>query len=295
MKIVVAGASGLIGTALVPFLISQGHQVATLVCSKLPTTPQEILWNPSTGEIDSQALEGFDAFINLAGENIASGRWSAARKTRIHDSREQATRLLCDTIARLKQPPKVLINASAIGYYGDRGEESLIETSSSGTGFLAQVCRDWEASTERAQSHGVRVVCLRIGVVLTPKGGALRSMLLPFKLGLGGKIGSGKQIMSWVTLDDLVNIFAFALSHHALEGPVNVVAPNPVTNAEFTKALGSALKRPTWLPFPAFAARLILGEMADELLLSSAKVLPTKLQKAGYTWLYPKIQDALVL
>lgn len=292
MHILVSGSHGLIGSALIPFLKGQSHQVSRLV-RQTPKQQGEIHWDPIAGSIDAASLDGLAVVVHLAGENIASGRWTAARKATIRDSRVRGTRLLSESVAKLGRPPRVLVSASAIGYYGNRGDERLTETSHAGSGFLCDVCQEWEGATEPALKRGIRVVSLRIGVVLSPKGGALAKMLPPFRMGVGGKIGGGNQHMSWIAIDDLVGIIAQALSADALAGPVNAVAPNPVTNAEFTKALGRVLGRPTFFPMPAFAARLAFGEMADELLLASARVEPTKLLAGGYRFQFPKLEPAL--
>ena len=293
MKILVTGSSGLIGSALVPLLTSQGQSVTRLVRSKPTPGEAGIYWDPSTKTIDTLSLEGFDAVVHLAGENIAAGRWTAKQKARIRDSRVKGTRLLAESLARLARRPAVLLCASAIGYYGDRGEEVLQESSPSGSGFLAEVCREWEAAAEPAARSGIRVVNLRMGVVLSLKGGALATMLLPFRLGVGGRIGDGKQYMSWIAIDDVVGAFSFALRSAALSGPVNVVAPNPVTNAEFTKTLGRVLGRPTVFPMPAFAARLAFGEMADALLLASARLDPAKFLATGFKFRFTELEPAL--
>jgi uncharacterized protein (TIGR01777 family) len=293
MKILVSGSSGLVGTALVARLKKDGHEVVPLVRSKPAPGVPGVHWHPLTGIVEHEALEGFDAVVHLAGENIASGRWSAERKARIRDSRVQGTRLLCGAFERLQRPPRMLACASAVGYYGSRGDELLTEASSAGTGFLAEVCREWEQATAPAADRGVRVVSMRIGVILSPLGGALQRMLLPFKLGGGGIIGSGKQYWSWITLDDVVGAIDHVLKTEALRGPVNFVAPNPATNHEFTKTLGRVLHRPTVLPMPAFAARLALGEMADELLLSSTRVDPVRLKETDYKFSHPNLEEAL--
>lgn len=293
MKILVTGSSGLIGSALVPVLTSEGHDVTRLVRSKPRLGEAGIYWDPSIETIDTPSLEGFGGVVHLAGENIAAGRWTAEQKARIRDSRVKGTRLLAESLARLARRPAVLLCASALGYYGNRGEEVLKESSPSGSGFLAEVCREWEAAAEPAARCGIRVVNLRMGVVLSPKGGALSRMLPPFRLGLGGRVGDGKQYMSWIAIDDVVGAFSFALKREALCGPVNVVAPNPVTNAEFTKTLGRVLGRPTVFPMPAFAARLAFGEMADALLLASARLEPAKLLGTGYAVRFAELEGAL--
>jgi uncharacterized protein (TIGR01777 family) len=235
-----------------------------------------------------------DAVIHLAGESIAGGRWTAARKARIRDSRTQGTRLLAETLAQLARPPKVLISGSAIGYYGDRGQEILTENEGPGSNFLAGVCRAWESATEPAAHNGTRVVILRTGIVLSRKGGALARMLTPFRMGVGGVVGSGKQFMSWISIDDLVRIILYALKIETVKGPVNAVAPKPVTNAEFTRLLGRILRRPTVLPMPGIAARLAFGEMADELLLASTRVAPAKLEASGFVFRHPDLESALM-
>jgi uncharacterized protein (TIGR01777 family) len=293
MNILVTGSTGLIGSALVPALTAQGHRVSRLVRSKLNLGNRDTYWDPSAAKLDVASLENLDAVVHLAGENIAGGRWTAARKARIRDSRIQGTRLLSDSIAKLTQSPKILISASAVGYYGDRGDETLTEESSAGSNFLAGVCQEWEAATGAAKQRGIRVVAMRFGVVLSPSGGALAKMLLPFRMGVGGVVGSGRQYMSWIALTDLVGAIIHALKTDSLHGPVNTVAPNPVTNAEFTKTLGHVLRRPTIFPMPAFAARLIFGQMADELLLASARVVPSKLLASGFVFHYPELEPAL--
>lgn len=291
MKVLITGSHGLVGSQLVSFLTSQGHKVVRL--GRGEAEAGQVRWDPAAGKIDKEALEGFDAVVHLAGDNIASGRWTPEKKRSIRDSRIQGTKLLSETLASLANPPKVLITASAIGYYGDRGEEVLTEESAPGSGFLAEVCREWEASTLTARNRGIRVAELRIGVVLSPKGGALTKMLPPFRLGAGGRLGSGKQYMSWVALDDLIGIIQHVLTHDELEGPINAVAPNPVTNSEFTAALGASLNRPTIFPVPGLAVNLLLGEMANELLLASARVQPAKLISTGYLFRYPQIAPLL--
>jgi hypothetical protein len=296
MKIIVTGSSGLVGSALVPSLLGRGHEVTRLVRG----TPgsgtagvREAAWHPERGEIDAAALEGHDAAVHLAGENIAAGRWTDEQKRRIRESRVRGTSLLAGALAGLREKPGALISASAIGYYGDRGTEVLTEESAPGKDFLADVCREWESAAEPAHAAGIRTVLLRFGLILSADGGALAKMLLPFKLGVGGRVGDGRQFYSWVTLDDVINVIHFALAEETLSGPVNVVAPKPVTNAEFTKALGRALGRPTLFPAPAFGLRLAFGEMADALLLASERVEPERLLSAGFQFKHPDIDAAL--
>lgn len=297
MKIIVTGSTGLVGTALVRSLLAEGHQVTRMVRGgaqtfRAPGT-SAVSWDPSKGTVNAAELEGHDAAVHLAGEPIA-GRWTEEKKRRIRESRVKSTRLLAETLAGLKDKPRVLVSASAIGFYGDRGGEVLHEESASGDDFLSEVCREWEKAALPASQAGIRVVHLRIGIVLSARGGALAQMLTPFKFGLGGPIGGGRQYMSWVALDDVVGIIRHALTHEEVRGPVNTVAPQPVTNAEFVKALGRALNRPAVLPMPAFALRLALGrEMADALLLGGARVEPARLKATGYQFAYPELEGAL--
>ena len=264
-----------------------------LVRSEPAAGDRAIRWDPDQGKLDLAGLEAIDVVVHLAGENIASGRWTAEKKARIRDSRVKGTRLLSETLSRLTQPPRVLVAASAIGFYGDRGDELLTEVSPRGSGFLAEVCQEWEQATQPASQRGIRVVNLRFGVILSPAGGALAKMLTPFRMGVGGKIGSGRQYMSWIALDDATGAVQHALANGSLHGPVNGVAPRPVTNLEFTKTLGRVLVRPTILPMPVFAARLAFGEMANELLLASARVEPSALVKGGYVFGHPDLEGAL--
>jgi uncharacterized protein (TIGR01777 family) len=293
MNILVSGSHGLIGSTLIPFLTTGGHQVTRLSRAATAGAAPTLQWDPESNSIPTPALDGLDAVVHLAGENIASGRWTAEKKARIRDSRVKGTRLLCEALAQLANPPKVLVSASAIGFYGDRGDTAVTENSRPGMDFLAQVCRDWEAATEAATARGIRVVNLRIGVVLSPAGGALAKMLTPFRLGAGGVIGDGGQYMSWIALDDVVGAIQHVLLTESLQGPVNAVAPHPVTNRQFTKILGHVLGRPTLFPMPAFAARAMFGEMADALLLASTRVEPKQLQATGYAFGYPEAEDAL--
>ncbi len=291
-NVLISGASGFVGTHLTEFLLSKGCTVKKLTRSLQGTTGDQVCWNPAKGEIELEALQDLDAVVHLAGENIA-GRWTEKKKANIEKSRVQGTKLLSESLAKLNKRPEVLIAASATGYYGDRGDEILNEESAPGEGFLADVSLKWENATEAANEAGIRVFNLRIGMVLGLGGGALQKMLLPFKIGLGGKIGDGKQYWSWIAIDDLIGIIYYLLSKEDLSGPVNAVAPNPVTNSEFTFALGRVLKRPTIFPLPAFVARGLFGEMADGTMLSSARVTPQKLLDLGYKFKYPKLEQAL--
>jgi uncharacterized protein (TIGR01777 family) len=296
MKIVVTGATGLVGSALVPSLVANGHSVVRLVRRQSNAAAGNVtdaLWQPDRGEIDVAALAGCAAAVHLAGENISEGRWTAEKKRRIIESRVKGTRLISETLARLDPRPRVLVSASATGFYGDRGDELLDEGSTSGKNFVAEVCREWEAATEPARAAGIRTAVVRFGIVLAREGGALPKMMTPIKLGVGGRLGSGRQYFSWITIDDAVAAIRHALENDAVSGPVNLVSPQPVTNAEFTKALGRALDRPTLFAVPAFAARLAFGEMADELLLASARVEPARLKATGFEFKHPTLEAAL--
>ena len=293
MKILISGSTGLVGSAVVPTLQSSGHEVVRLVRSS-GSGAGSITWDPMSGQLSAASLEGIDAAVHLAGENIAARRWTTAQKALIRESRVAGTRLLAETLAKLRAAPKALVCASAIGFYGDRSDQRLNEDSPAGTGFLADTCREWEAAAKPAADRGIRVVHLRTGVVLASEGGALAKMLTPFRLGVAGIIGSGQQYMSWIALDDLVAAVSFALSSPTLRGPINAVAPNPVTNYEFTKTLGRVLRRPTLFPMPACAARLAFGEMADGLLLASTRVEPKRLMEAGFRFRYPELEAALM-
>jgi len=292
MKILIGGSHGLVGTALIKSLESQGHEIFRLV-RHAPSSKTEVEWSPDRYSIALARIEGFDAVINLAGESIAEGRWTDDKKRRIRESRVKGTKLLGDALANLTVPPKTFVCASAIGYYGNRGDEILTESSAPGDDFLSKVCREWEEATALATEKGIRVVNARFGIILDTEGGALKKMLPPFRMGVGGKIGSGKQWMSWIALDDVVDALNFALLQDALRGPVNFVAPNPVTNAEFTRALGGVLSRPTIFPIPAFAIKLIFGEMGETLLLGSERVAPQRLIAGGYEFRYSQLDQAL--
>ena len=293
MKILITGASGLIGTALQKSFAEKGYETLLAARSK-PKKSNEIQWDTEKGFADDDLprLDALDAIVHLAGENIA-GRWTDEKKRRLMDSRVDGTRNIVETIDKLKNKPKVLINASAIGVYGDRADEILTETSAAGDNFLAEIGKNWEAEAVKAENFGVRVVRLRIGIVLAKDGGALAQMLTPFKFGLGGTIGSGKQWMSWIALEDAVRIVNFALENENLSGAINVVAPNPATNEEFTDTLGATLHRPTFLPLPAFAVNLAFGEMGNALLLDSTRVVPKRLEEYGFEFKFPDLKAAL--
>ncbi len=297
LRIAITGSTGLIGSSLVSFLLKEGHQITQISRKKElkgPKTPV-ILWNPDKGEIDIDALEGFDVIIHLAGANVGE-RWDVRdHKQAILDSRVNGTGLLCRTLASLKNKPKVLLSASAIGFYGNHDAEVILsEDSLPGDGFLADVCRKWETATKPASEANIRVVNLRFGVVLSKNGGALAKMWLPFQLGLGGVLGSGKQMMSWVALNEIPWIVLFLINSGHIYGPVNVVAPHPVTNADFTKTLGDVIHRPTFLPVPAFAVQLLFGEMGEVLLLGGSYVVAKRLQELGYKYQYPHLKEALI-
>jgi len=297
MKILVSGSSGLVGTALVRALVKDGHTVCRLVRPGTVVKNEmndgfQVAWNPATGELGGAAV-GADAVVNLAGASIADGRWSPARKAVLRSSRIDTTRALVDALAKMNARPRVLVSASATGFYGNRGDELLTEESQPGNEFLSGLAKDWEAEALKAEAIGVRVVLARFGIILARDGGALPKIVLPFRFFAGGKIGSGKQWMSWISLEDVIEILRFALEHGEVRGPINVISPQPVQNAEFTKILATALHRPALFPAPAFALRLALGEMTDALLLSSQRVLPQKLQELGYSFAHPDLNDAL--
>lgn len=291
MKIVISGSSGLIGAALVKRLRAEGNEITRLV-RRPPSAAAEAPWNPDAGELDAGIFAGAHAVVHLGGVSIAGKRWNAARKTAIRDSRVNSSRLLSETLARLPTPPAAFICASALGYYGSRAHDILTEDSPPGDDFLARTTADWEAATGAASAAGIRVVNPRIGIVLSAHGDMPKRMLPPFKLGLGGKLGSGRQYMSWVHIDDVVAAFIHALQTPTLRGPVNLAAPNPVTNAEFTQALARALGRPAVFAVPEFALRIALGEMAD-FTLGSARLQPKRLTQSGFTFRWPSVEDAL--
>jgi hypothetical protein len=294
MRVLITGASGLIGTALQRSFVEKDYEVL-LASRKEPKSANEIQWNPDTGfnDEDLRRLEGLDAVVHLAGESIAGLRWTDEKKKAIRDSRVHGTRTMIEAFARLEKKPDVFVSASAIGFYGDRGDDEMTETSSAGDTFLSEVAKEWESEARRAEDMGIRTVLLRNGIVLSKDGGALATMLTPFKFGVGGVIGSGKQWVSWVSLDDVVEIVNFAIENEKIRGAINVTSPNPVSNEEFTKTLGDVLYRPTFLPLPEFAVNLVFGEMGDALLIDSTKVLPKRLLDAGFKFKYPELRSAL--
>ena len=293
MKILVSGSHGLVGSALVKALNKDGHEVVRLVRHEVAPGANEIEWRPDQDRLDAQQLEGIDAVIHLAGESIASGRWTDEKKRTIRDSRIKSTTLLSKTLVQLSRPPSVFISASAIGYYGSRGDEVLTESSRPGNDFLAAVCVEWEQATQPASEKGIRTVNARFGIILDSNGGALAQMLTPFRMGIGGRIGDGRQWMSWIALEDVVAGLSFFLKDQTAHGPVNFVAPNPVTNAEFTRTLGGVLSRPTFFPIPAFGVRLAFGEMGNALLLASQRVEPKVLEDKGFSFQWPTLEPAL--
>ena len=294
MRILITGASGLIGTALQKSFEEKGYEML-LASRSEPKSERDIQWNADAGFADEDLLrlEGLDAVIHFAGESISALRWTDEKKKAIRDSRVHGTRTMIEAFARLEKKPKVFISASAIGFYGDRGDEEMTETNSVGDTFLSEVSKEWESESRRAEDMGIRTVLLRNGIVLSKDGGALATMMTPFKLGVGGVVGNGKQWMSWVSLDDAVGIVNYALENENLRGAVNVVSPNPVTNEEFTKTLGEVLYRPTFLPLPEFAVNLVFGEMGDALLIDSTRVVPKRLLDSGFKFRYPEIKSAL--
>ena len=293
MKILITGSTGLVGSRLYSFLAKNEHSLFRLVRNSEKMGPSNFFWDPTQGNLQANQLEGFDTVIHLAGESIASGRWTSAKKARISISRVQSTQLLSETLATLKQPPQTLISASAMGYYGHRGEEILQENSAAGSGFLAHVVQQWESATKPALQAGIRVVLLRFGMILSTDGGALAKMLMPFRVGLGGRMAGGGQYISWIVLADVMSAISHALQTTQLQGPVNVSTPYPITNLEFTKTLGRILSRPTLFPMPAFLIKLAFGEMGTELLLASTRMQPSQLLESGFRFQYPHLEAAL--
>lgn len=295
MKVAITGASGLIGRALTERLVARGDMVSAVTRDPRRAREDEysIFWAPERGEIEAHALDGHDAVVHLAGDNIAQGRWDAEKKRGILESRVGPTRLLARTLAGLTRPPRVLVSASAIGYYGSRADGPVDESGPCGDDFLADVCRQWETATVEAERAGIRVVHARIGVTLDARGGAFPTMIRAFRLGLGGVFGDGAQVWSWLTLDDVARAFVFMIDHDAISGPVNVVSPNPVTNREFTRSLGKALNRPTVFPLPASLARVAFGEFANELMLASRNVIPRRLLEQGFEFSDTELEPAL--
>ena len=293
MKILISGSSGLVGSAATSALHLDGHSVSRLVRPGGTSKPGDVSWDPMRATVDIPAIQGTDVVIHLSGAGIGDARWTDARKQVLRSSRIDTTRVLVDSLSRMKRKPAALLVASAIGYYGSRGDEILTESSSNGSDFLALTCRDWEAEAQRAESAGIRTVMLRFGIILSGKGGALPKMLPPFKLGVGGRLGDGKQWMSWVALEDVVAAIRFAMASASLHGPVNVVAPSPVRNEEFTRLLAGMLHRPAIFPAPAFMLRIMFGEMADALLLGSDRVQPEKLLAAGFPFRFQILEPAL--
>lgn len=293
LKIAITGASGLIGSALTTFLSCAGNEMKTLVRRRPQLESPEIFWDPYHQELDKASMESLDAVVHLAGENIGGRPWTSRRKDEIQNSRVKGTRFLCETLASLKHPPKTLLCSSAIGFYGNRGEETLTEESTRGEGFLPEVCQVWEEATEPARKAGIRVVNVRTGIVLTSLGGALAKMLTPFQMGAGGIIGAGNQWMSWISMEDLLGVYHYLIHTEGLSGPVNATAPNPVTNRTFTKILGKTLGRPTLFPLPGFMVKALFGEMGQALLLEGQKVQPAKLAASRFSFLYPDLESAL--
>ena len=294
MKVLITGASGLIGKVLQRSFDEKGYELL-LASRSEPKDGRHIKWDPDSGfaDADLPRLEGLDAVVHLAGENVSGLRWTEEKKKAIRDSRVFGTRSMIETFDKLRDKPKVFVSGSAIGFYGDRGDEMMTESSAAGKTFLAETCKEWEGESRRAEELGIRTVLLRTGIVLSKDGGALAAMITPFKLGVGGVVGSGKQWMSWISLDDVVGVINFALENESVRGAVNVVAPNPVTNEKFTKTLGSVLYRPTFLPLPQFAVQMGFGEMGDALLLDSTRVVPKRLLDAGYEFRFTDLKPAL--
>lgn len=292
MKVLITGASGLVGKELQKSFAEKGYEML-LASRSEPKDDKHIQWSIDEGFAEPEKLEGIDVVVHLAGENISGLRWTDDKKKAIRDSRVFGTRNVVDAISRLKQKPHTFIASSAIGFYGERGDDELNESSSIGTGFLPEVCKEWEAESRRAEDAGIRTVLLRTGIVLSKDGGALGTMLLPFKMGVGGVVGSGKQWMSWISLEDEIAVINYVIENANIRGAVNAVSPNPATNEEFTKTLGSVLYRPTFLPLPEFAVSMLFGEMGDALLLASTKVMPKRLEDAGFKFKHPNLKEAI--
>ncbi len=292
MKVLITGASGLVGTELQKSFTQKGYEML-LASRKEPTDERHIQWSIEEGFSEPAKLEGIDAVVHLAGENVSGFRWTDEKKKAIRDSRVLGTRNVVDAISKLKNKPKVFVASSAIGFYGERGDEEVTESSAAGDNFLAGVCKEWEAESRRAEDAGIRTVLLRTGIVLSKDGGALGTMLLPFKLGVGGVVGSGKQWMSWISMDDEIAVINYVIENENIRGAVNSASPHPVTNHEFTKTLGEVLYRPTFLPLPEFAVSMVFGEMGDALLLASTKVMPKRLEDAGFEFKYPDLKTAI--
>ena len=294
MKILLSGSTGLIGSELIYFLTQNNQEVVCLIRDEKKENYNNVFWNPVNNILEINRINNIDCVIHLAGENISSKRWSKNQKQKISDSRVKSTKFLIDSLLKLEKKPQTFICASAIGYYGNRGDELLNERSEKGEGFLSDVCYEWEKATEPAQEARMRVVNLRFGVILSEKGGALKKMLLPFKFGLGGKVGAGNQFMSWITLEDTIKAIEFCRTTDKINGPINIVTPNPITNKQLTKILGKQLNRPTFFTLPASAAKLVLGETVDELLLASTRVEPAVLLENGFDFKYKTINEALI-
>lgn len=292
MKVLITGAGGLIGSALQTSFEGKGYELL-LASRSEPKDARHIQWSVEDGFLEPEKLEGVDAVVHLAGESVNGLRWTDEKKKAIRDSRVLGTRNVVDAISKLKNKPSVLVSASAIGFYGERGDEEVTESSAAGDTFLAHVSKEWEAESRRAEDAGIRTVLLRTGIVLSKDGGALGTMLLPFKMGVGGVVGSGKQWMSWISLDDHIAAINYVIEHDNIRGAVNAVSPHPVTNEEFTKTMGEVLYRPTFIPLPEFAVSMLMGEMGDELLLTSTKVLPKRLEDAGFEFKFPELKAAL--
>jgi uncharacterized protein len=292
MNILISGASGLIGSSLVPFLTTGGHRVFRLV-RKPPSTADEIFWNPDSGFVDIEKIDGLDAVIHLAGENIGEGWWNENKKKKIVDSRVNGTATIVNAVLKLKKPPEVFLSASAIGYYGNRGNKILTEQDSAGNDFISEVCEKWEAAASGLIKEGIRVAFLRIGIVLSPFGGALKKLLTPFKFGFGGKISSGTQYMSWISMDDVIYAMHYILFNEHLNGPVNLVSPNPITNVDFSQILGRVLSMPVMFTVPKKIIEIFFGEMGRETILSSTRVIPNRLENSGYPFSHPDLESAL--